>query len=83
HALYRGQTQYVTGDSDPLVERMTTPDREFTSVAAFPLRGSADTRGVLVIHAADSDVFDDDEEVMLLGRVADTLALGLDYSWQR
>lgn len=83
HALYRGQTQHVSARGDPLVARMTAPEHEFAAVAAFPLRGGGDTRGVLVIHADERGVFEDEEEVMLLSRVSDTLALGLDYAWQR
>lgn len=83
HALYRGRMQYAVGDPDPLVGRMSLPAYGQGAVAAFPLRGSGDTRGVLVIHAAAAELFRDEEEVMLLSRVADTLALGLDFSHQQ
>ena len=83
HALYRGQTQHVRGETDELVARMTATGANAAAVAAFPLRGTGDTRGVLVIHSGEADIFDDRDEIVLLSRVADTLALGLDYSWQR
>lgn len=83
HALYRGRMRYVIGSGDRLVQRMTARPHEHAAVAAFPLRGSGDTRGVLVIHTPEAGLFEDEDEVMLLSRVADTLALGLDFLHQR
>lgn len=83
HALYRGRMRIAAGNGDPLVQHMAASVREYAAVAALPLRGSGDTRGVLVIHATEPELFEDEDEVMLLTRVADTLALGLDFSHQR
>ncbi|MDX1609322.1 MAG: EAL domain-containing protein [Halofilum sp. (in: g-proteobacteria)] len=83
HALYRGQMQHALGDRDPLVARLAPAGRGLAAVGAFPLRGGGDTRGVLVIHSAEAELFTDEEEVLLLSRVADTLGLGLDFSHNR
>lgn len=83
HALYRGRMQYISGNGDALVQRMAATAQAYAAVAALPLRGSDDTRGVLVIHTAESNLFDDEDETILLTRVADTLALGLDFLHQR
>lgn len=83
HALYRGRMRYALGAEDSLVRGMSLPGPEAAAVAAFPLRGGGDTRGVLVIHSAAAELFRDEEEVMLLSRVADTLALGLDFTRQQ
>lgn len=83
HALYRSRMQFTVGVADPLVQQILSRGRDHAAVGAFPLRGGDDTRGVLVIHANEAELFADEDEVMLLSRVADTLALGLDLSRQR
>lgn len=83
HALYRGRMQYTAGTADPLVRQMIPHGHDHAAVAAFPLRGSSDTSGVLMIHSDEAKQFADEDEGMLLSRVADTLALGLDFSRQR
>ncbi|MGO9207365.1 MAG: EAL domain-containing protein [Candidatus Limnocylindrales bacterium] len=50
--------------------------RGYASAAAFPLRDTGVVFGTLVIYAAESDAFDD-EEIALLGELADDLAYGI------
>lgn len=83
HAIYRGQRSHGRRRDDPRLDRMAPPDLGDRAVAAFPLRSTSENRGVIVIHSLDADVFEDEDEVRLLTRVADTLSLGLEYSHER
>lgn len=82
-AIFRGQVSHVAWGEDRRVDRLAPPGIEYAAVAAFPLRGSTDTLGVIVIHTNQAELFEDEDEVRLLTRVADTLSLGLAYSDER
>jgi len=82
-AVFRGRTGHVSRGQDPTIDRLAPPGLEYDAVAAFPLRGATENLGVIVIHGTDAELFSDQDEVRLLTRVADTLALGLAYSDER
>ncbi|MDZ7829599.1 MAG: EAL domain-containing protein [Halofilum sp. (in: g-proteobacteria)] len=83
HAIFRGQMSHVAYGEDRRVDRLAPPGIEYAAVAAFPLRGSTENLGVIVIHTNQATLFEDEDEVRLLTRVADTLSLGLAYSDER
>jgi len=82
-AIFRGQMSHVAYGEDRRVDRLAPAGVEYAAVAAFPLRGSSDSLGVIVIHANDTALFENEDEVRLLTRVADTLSLGLAYADER
>lgn len=83
NALYRGQMYHGFRGDDPRVDRLAPPDLDEAAVAAFPLRSSSGIRGLVVIHSTQSDLFEDEDEIRLLTRVADTLSLGIEFSDER
>lgn len=79
-AIFRGQVCHAARGQDPLTDGFVPNSVDYAAVAVFPLRGSTDNLGVLVIYTGDADLWDDVDEVRLLTRVADTLSLGLAYA---
>lgn len=84
-ALQTGRSQVAHSCiNDPILDAGggTTGQLGYRSVGAFPLRISGETVGVLAVYGMRADAFDDEDETVLLGEIADSLALAVGYLQQ-